>query len=115
LLGPLTNPARAPFQLLGVSQRSLIEPMASGLVLLGIEHAWVVHGADGLDEVTITGETFVVACSARTGVKTFDFAEDFGLHRQLINGTAAKIRVKMPVIRAIWLAKKTAAWLRRAI
>jgi anthranilate phosphoribosyltransferase len=91
LLGPLTNPARAPFQLLGVSQRSLVEPMASALVLLGIEHAWVVHGADGLDEVTITGETFVAACSARTGVKTFTISpEAFGLHRQLINGTAAK-------------------------
>jgi anthranilate phosphoribosyltransferase len=65
--------------------------MASALVLLGIEHAWVVHGTDGLDEVTITGETFVAACSARTGVKTFTISpEDFGLHRQLINGTAAK-------------------------
>src|SRR2546428_11765877 len=84
LLGPLTNPARAPFQLLGGSQRSLVEPMASALVLLGIEHAWVVHGTDGLDEVTITGETFVAACSARTGVKTFTISpEAFGLHSQL--------------------------------
>ena len=91
LLGPLWNPARAPFQLLGVSRRSLIEPMASALVLLGIEHAWVVHGADGLDEVTITGETLVAACSARTGVKTFTISpEAFGLDRQLINETAAQ-------------------------
>ena len=65
--------------------------MASALVLLGIEHAWVVHGADGLDEVTITGETFVAACSARTGVKTFTISpEDFGLNRQAIDGIAAK-------------------------
>src|SRR5438874_5109797 len=70
LLGPLTNPARAPFQLVGVWDHSLVERVASALALLGVKQAWVVHGADGLDEVTITGETFVAACSARTGVKT---------------------------------------------
>src|SRR5262249_20598523 len=59
LLGTLTNPARAPFQLLGVWDHSLIERVASALVLLGVKQAWVVHGADGLDEVTITGKTFV--------------------------------------------------------
>src|SRR5436305_8765039 len=109
LLGPLTNPARAPFQLLGVSQRSLVEPMASTLVLLGIENAWVVHGADGLDEVTITRETFVAACSARTGVKTFTISpEDFGLHRQLINGTAVKgSNENARVIRAILAGEKS--------
>src|SRR5438067_4249753 len=108
LLGPLTNPARAPFQLLGVSQRSLVEPMASTLVLLGIENAWVVHGADGLDEVTITRETFVAACSARTGVKTFTISpEDFGLHRQLIHGTAVKgPNENARVIRAILAGEK---------
>lgn len=85
LLGPLTNPARAPFQLLGVWDRSLVERVASALVLLGIKRAWVVHGADGLDEVTITGETFVAACSACTGVKTFAISpEDFGLQRRSI-------------------------------
>src|SRR5947207_15224940 len=59
LLGPLTNPARAPFQLRGVSQRSLVERVASALVLLGIEQAWVVHGADGWDGGTITGDPCV--------------------------------------------------------
>lgn len=108
LLGPLTNPARAPFQLLGVSQRSLVEPMASALVLLGIEHAWVVHGADGLDEVTITGETFVAACSARTGVKTFTISpEDFGLHRQcLIAGSVQGPTENARLIRAILAGEK---------
>src|SRR5205085_2344424 len=62
LLGPLTNPARAPFQILGVWHRSLLERVASALSLLGVEKAWVVHGADGLDEITITGRTFVAAC-----------------------------------------------------
>jgi anthranilate phosphoribosyltransferase len=90
LLGPLTNPAGAPFQLLGVSQRSLVQPVASALGLLGIEQAWVAHGVDGLDEVTITGETFVAALSARAGVETFTISpEDFGLKRQSLNGCRA--------------------------
>ena len=86
LLGPLTNPARAPFQLVGVWDHSLVERVASALALLGVKQAWVVHGADGLDEVTITGETFVAACSARAGVKTFTISpEDFGLQRRSID------------------------------
>lgn len=86
LLGPLTNPARAPFQLLGVWDHSLVEKVASALALLGVEQAWVVHGADGLDEITITGETFVAACSAGTGLKTFTISpEDFGLQRRSVN------------------------------
>lgn len=85
LLGPLTNPARAPFQLVGVWDHSLVERVASALVLLGVKQAWVVHGADGLDEVTITGETFVAACSARASVKTFTISpEDFGLERRSV-------------------------------
>ena len=86
LLGPLTNPAHAPFQLVGVWDHSLVERVASALALLGVKQAWVVHGADGLDEVTITGETFVAACSARTGVETFTISpEDFGLQRRSID------------------------------
>jgi anthranilate phosphoribosyltransferase len=86
LLGPLTNPAHAPFQLVGVWDHSLVERVASALALLGVKEAWVVHGADGLDEVTITGETFVAACSARGGMKTFTIApEDFGLQRRSID------------------------------
>ena len=85
LLGPLTNPACAPFQLLGVWDHSLVERVASALVLLGVKKAWVVHGADGLDEVTITGETFVAACSARTRAETFTISpEDFGLQRRSV-------------------------------
>lgn len=86
LLGPLTNPARAPFQLVGVWGHSLVERVASALALLGVKKAWVVHAADGLDEVTITGETFLAACSASTGVKTFTIApEDFGLQRRSLD------------------------------
>jgi anthranilate phosphoribosyltransferase len=103
LLGPLTNPARAPFQLVGVWDHSLVERVASALALLGVKQAWVVHGADGLDEVTITGETFVAACSASTGVKTFTIVpEDFGLQRRLVDrrreGPAENARVTRAIL-----------------
>lgn len=102
LLGPLTNPARAPFQLLGVWDRSLVERIASALALLGVKQAWVVNGADGLDEVTITGETFVAACSARDGVKTFTISpEDFGLQRRSITQCREGPIENARVIRAI--------------
>jgi anthranilate phosphoribosyltransferase len=79
LLGPLTNPAGAPRQLVGVWSRDLLELMARTLALLGTEHAWVVHGSDGLDEVTITGPT-LVAETADGEVRTFEIRpEDFGL------------------------------------
>jgi anthranilate phosphoribosyltransferase len=103
LLGPLTNPARAPFQLLGVWNRSLVERVAPALALLGVKQAWVVHGADGLDEITITGETFVAACSARAGLKTFTITpEDFGLQRRSVNHRVEGPGENARVIRAIF-------------
>jgi anthranilate phosphoribosyltransferase len=103
LLGPLTNPARAPFQLLGVWHPSLVERVASALALLGVKQAWVVHGANGLDEVTITGKTFVAACSVRTGVETFTISpEDFGLQRRSVTqrreGPAENARVTRAIL-----------------
>lgn len=59
ILGPLTNPAHAQHQLLGVSRRDLVEKIADALSRLGTHHAFVVCGHDGLDEVTLTGPTFV--------------------------------------------------------
>jgi anthranilate phosphoribosyltransferase len=86
LLGPLTNPARAPFQILGVWHPSLLERVASALSLLGVEKGWVVHGADGLDEITITGKTFVAACSSNGGMETFTISpHDFGLKPQSLD------------------------------
>jgi len=91
LVGPLTNPARAPFQLLGVWQRSLLERVASALVRLGVEKAWVVHGADGLDEITIADKTYVAACSSTGEVETFTVSpEDFGLERRTFDGFRGK-------------------------
>jgi anthranilate phosphoribosyltransferase len=58
-LGPLVNPAGATFQLLGVGRPELLDPMAGALARLGVEHAFIVHGEDGLDEVTLTASTQV--------------------------------------------------------
>jgi anthranilate phosphoribosyltransferase len=59
LMGPLSNPAGAKRQLLGVFAQAWIEPLAQVLASLGTERAWVVHGSDGLDEITTTGPTHV--------------------------------------------------------
>jgi anthranilate phosphoribosyltransferase len=107
LLGPLTNPARAPFQLLGVWDHSLVERVASALVLLGVKQAWVVHGADGLDEVTVAGETFVAECSALADVKTFTISpEDFGLQRRSFTQRREGPAENARVIHAILDGKK---------
>ena len=59
ILGPLTNPAQATHQVMGVYSRDLLEPMAQVLKNLGLKRALVVHGNDGLDEITTTDKTFV--------------------------------------------------------
>lgn len=61
VLGPLTNPAGVRRQLTGAFSRALIRPMAEVLADLGSEAAWIVHGADGTDEISIAGETWVAA------------------------------------------------------
>src|SRR5882672_8885043 len=62
LLGPLTNPAGATRQLVGVPRAEFTELLARALMLLGSERAWVVHGADGIDEISTTGYTKVSEC-----------------------------------------------------
>src|SRR5881396_2142168 len=85
LLGPLTNPARAPRQIIGVSDRHLVEPLARTLALIGTERSWVVHGADGLDEITISDKTFV-AETKQGSVRTFEIEpEHFGLDRSSLD------------------------------
>lgn len=81
LLGPLTNPANATAQVVGVYSEALVEKLAHALCELGLHRALVVHGADGLDEITISGPTKVA--EVRDGkVRTYELKpEDFGLQR----------------------------------
>lgn len=82
LLGPLTNPAGAPCQIIGVWHESLLEPIAYALLQLGTRRAWVVHGSDGLDEITTSGPS-EIAQVANGSVGRFTITpEDFGLARQ---------------------------------
>ena len=86
LLGPLTNPAGAPFQIVGVSHPTAGERMARALARLGVSRAWVVRGEDGLDEITLAGRT-VVHEAGSDGVRSFEIApEDFGLRRAALDG-----------------------------
>jgi anthranilate phosphoribosyltransferase len=71
LLGPLTNPAGASRQLVGVSQPAHLTLVAEALSLLGTDRAWVVHGEDGLDEITLSGKTHVVEVRP-DGIRRFD-------------------------------------------
>jgi anthranilate phosphoribosyltransferase len=81
LLGPLTNPAGAPRQIIGVWHEALVEPLAHTLLALGTQRAWVVHGRDGLDEVTLADRT-KVAEVVRGLVRVFEVGpEDFGFER----------------------------------
>jgi anthranilate phosphoribosyltransferase len=81
LVGPVSNPAGAKRQLLGVFAHKWIVPMAETLGRLGSERAWVVHGSDGLDELTTTGKSFVAALE-NGKVTTFEVTpEDAGLSR----------------------------------
>jgi anthranilate phosphoribosyltransferase len=81
LLGPLANPAGVTRQLLGVFSRDWLEPLAQVLRNLGSERVWLVHGADGLDEVTLTGPTAVTALT-NGNIHSFEIVpEDAGLPR----------------------------------
>ena len=93
LLGPLTNPAGATAQVVGVYDANVTELMARALGELGVRRAFVVHGADGLDEISISGETRI--SELRDGVvRSFSVTpEDFGLRRaslESIRGGDAK-------------------------
>ena len=79
LLGPLTNPARPTRQIVGVPRPDLTELIARTLALLGSERAWVVHGADGLDELSTTGYTKVSECRNNSVQTFYVHPADFGL------------------------------------
>ncbi len=91
ILGPLSNPAGATLQLLGVYDENLVEPLANVLLKLGVKRAMVVHGHDGLDEITLTGTSTI--CEVADGYLNSYFItpEQFGLGRchieELVGGT----------------------------
>ncbi len=96
-LGPLTNPAGAQFQLIGVSDRAYLEVIARALKALGCQRGLVVHGADGLDEITITGPTDVAeVVEGQSDIKLYTIKpEDFGFaavggEGMLLGGSAEK-------------------------
>jgi anthranilate phosphoribosyltransferase len=109
ILGPLTNPAGASAQVLGVPEKDLTEKMATVLQMLGCQHALVVHGEDGLDEITITGKTFISELNQGT-IKNYEVTpEEFGLPRAnpdtLKGGTA---RENADLLRSILSGKRGA-------
>src|SRR5262244_1653034 len=86
ILGPLANPAAACFQVVGVSSPEIMELMANTLHGLGVKHAFVVHGANGMDEVSICSRTFVVEISGGEIRQFVMTPEDFGLPSARIDG-----------------------------
>jgi anthranilate phosphoribosyltransferase len=86
LLGPLTNPARAPRQIIGVYDARFVEPVARALAALGTTRAYIVHGRDGLDEITLAAPT-TIAEVAGGDVELFEVTpEAFGLERRSLDG-----------------------------
>jgi anthranilate phosphoribosyltransferase len=109
LLGPLTNPAHASAQVVGVYSIDLVEKLAEALSMLGLHRALVVHGLDGLDEITITGPTRIA--EVREGVvRTYEVTpEEFGIKRsgleEISGGDAAE---NAAIIREVLHGKKSA-------
>ncbi len=85
ILGPLSNPAEAKYQLMGVFDEKLVEPLARVLSLLGIKRGYVVHGLEGLDEVSITTETLVGEIDNGVIEVHKVKPEDFGLKRASVD------------------------------
>jgi anthranilate phosphoribosyltransferase len=81
LLGPLTNPAGTSSQLVGVPHSELTELLARALLMLGSKRAWVVHGADGIDEMSTTGYTKVSECRDGSVATFYVHPSDFGITR----------------------------------
>ncbi|MDH5517984.1 MAG: anthranilate phosphoribosyltransferase [Gammaproteobacteria bacterium] len=90
VLGPLTNPAGAPNQVLGVFDKAWVEPLAQVLKNLGSEHVLVVHAEDGLDEISIGSETHIAELKDGA-IKTYSIKpEDFGMKTVALDAVRAK-------------------------
>jgi len=85
ILGPLTNPAGATAQLMGVAEESLVEKMTQVLQKLGCQHALVVHSEDGLDEIAISGKTLICELKDNTINKYFITPEELGFSRATLD------------------------------
>lgn len=108
LLGPLTNPARASGQVVGVYSLDLVEKLAEALSMLGLHRALVVHGLDGLDEITITGTTRVA--EAREGsVRSYEVEpEEFGMARATLQDiSGGDATENAAIIRAVLSGEKS--------
>jgi anthranilate phosphoribosyltransferase len=94
LLGPLTNPAGATRQVVGVPRADLTDLLARSLRLLGSTRAWVVHGADGIDEISTTGHTKVSECRDGSVHTFYIHPSEFGIRKatlaELLGGDAAE-------------------------
>ena len=109
LLGPLTNPAHASAQVVGVYSDDLVEKLAEALSMLGLRRAFVVHGSDGLDEITITGPTRVA--EVRDGqVRTYEVTpEEFGFtHAPIEAISGGDAAGNAAIIRDVLSGKKSA-------
>lgn len=109
LLGPLTNPARASGQVVGVYSLDLVEKLAEALSMLGLRRALVVHGFDGLDEITITGKTRIAEAHAGL-VRSYEVEpEEFGMQRaglqEIAGGDAEE---NAAIIRSVLRGEKSA-------
>jgi anthranilate phosphoribosyltransferase len=108
LLGPLTNPAHASGQVVGVYALDMVEKLAEALSMLGLHRALVVHGLDGLDEITITGPTRVA--EARDGtVRTYEIdPEEFGMKRATLGDiSGGDAEENAAIIREVLSGKKS--------
>ena len=109
LLGPLTNPARASAQVVGVYSIDLVEKLPPALKMLGLHRALVVHGLDGLDEITITGPTKIGEVRGEW-VRIYEVTpEQFGLSRAPLSDiSGGDVQANAEIIREILNGKKSA-------
>jgi anthranilate phosphoribosyltransferase len=109
LLGPLTNPAQASAQVVGVYSANLVEKLAEALSELGLRRALVVHGRDGLDEITISGPSKIA--EVRNGaVHSYEVTpEEFGLERAPLSEiSGGDVQQNAAIIRAILNGERSA-------
>jgi anthranilate phosphoribosyltransferase len=90
LVGPLANPAKAPFQVIGVGRAGMLDPIAEAIAILGTTQSVIVHGQDGLDEVTLSGPTDVRIVRGSTIRSDVWTPESFGLENAMISEIQAR-------------------------